>query len=231
MTNADSFELDRRVVELWRRLSEPLETVEDLIDKLNTDPSVEIFTELETDMSEQPTVVNIDLFQAIQAKFYGEKIPEKCPINRFINCTAENIYQHADDPDLPRKSLRGLRTQSPYARCVLVVQFLPQEYFDMYMLDNGIGFKHPVTGENTIRDAVRHGWGFGKHHGDGLGLSTALGVVDKSTIISAGKYFQKYTSQEILMDETKIAEDLARVQGALVFGRVEYRPAMNYALY
>lgn len=63
------FILDDRIVELWRRLSEPLNVVEDLVANLEADPLVKVFCDLRTDIDDQPTIVDVDTFERVRKKF------------------------------------------------------------------------------------------------------------------------------------------------------------------
>ena len=215
------FQLDTKVIELWRRLSDPLEEVERLVADLNAQSQTEVFDELDAHVY-FATILDKDRYLQMLADFYKPEQFDEHPISRFINLGIENVAQHADDPEAKILWRRGLHMPLDRARSLVVAQHTPQEYCDIYILDNGQGFIHPETGENTIHEVVKYGAGYGKHSEHCMGLSNALNAADKTAIISAGKMFFKETKSEILMTEHPIPSDLEQTPGALVFGRVIY---------
>ena|SRR3989338_1511318 len=229
---AGTFELDQRVLELWRKLSEPLDVIEPLIVDLNSERFTEVFEELEAYIHSEPTIVDAERFNRTTTAFYQGQHPKKCPIGRFVRLTAENIYQHADviSRDVRLRTRRSVRIEPPYARSLIVVQYSSCLYFDMYTLDNGKGFIHPTTGKNIIDLAIQYQRGFGPNSDHGVGLSTALDAVDSVRIISAGKMFGKDQKDSSVI-ELNLTDELKTVPGSLVCGRVRFNPRAEYIQY
>ncbi|HIG95772.1 TPA: hypothetical protein HA249_02680 [Candidatus Woesearchaeota archaeon] len=184
------FEPRTEVVELWKALALPVSERVKKCDKLREIPEIELFENVRA-----ASVLEWRLLRQLVQNFFGGSEQARhsrgSAMEEFLSASIENVFQHADPEEYFRRDVRGVYTPAPYARAAVAADIQKERWMDLYVMDNGMGFVHPNTGEDVMREAVQLGRGFGKHSVYGQGVNLSLVQPNESVLISVDSLIRK----------------------------------------